>query len=740
MNNKSGILIYWFLLGTILCLLPLIWVICADSFGIGLQAASELIPSFAKVDQNQVLQLEMPIYWIRQQYIPYFTEIKPFYTEIIAITNFIGLLTFAYGIKHWANISNKQFYLGIGIWIAITLFKAIPSSLSTLPSSLIPHPSSLSTLPSYLIPLTTPLIPLTSLILLAIVSSQTIPHLILQFGRKASFDKTRKTYLLLYFFFLLNIVVGLYLQQAGNALRSEFMVTALSIQWALFWFQVVSNPVLQQYKTLLLGIFILAIPGLLWFYLHQNDPAIRFAYEWNFRCISIMALLFPAFIYSNFKELFTQNLALHTVIFKAHRIKLYIYQIGVLIIALAWTFAGNASLYHVGMAGYYNQTGDIESLSGKPQLAKISYQMAQGNSRLNLKSNFELAKRSTSDEEKAQFIQYTLTKRPHPYTYLSLADIYKKNDHPFQSLFTLEEGFTKFPESYELATALAIQYEKLNQPKDAQKYFEIAYRLVDSNPLLAANYLYSNVHLGKKTQSLAIQDSEDLGLKSNQLAASLVAGKKIQEKPITDFTFQHNVQHFAYLYNASLAWKSQAPKVNFEQIFKNQSNLQTFPELQLVDAWQDFYSGKRLRSLQKISFLKETYAGKDANPYEQVFYFWHNTLNEHIKSIESLKGTPEQLLEKFPFSVELQNKYFPVLNAQKKDKIAYDYALAAIQFNPNKSELYPNYIFQAIQLIELEYAKEAMAKLKNLNPTLYSIFFGQFESKRKEMERKRSTW
>lgn len=724
MSNKSGHLIYWFLVGTILCLLPLLWELRADSFGIGVQAASELIPSFAKVDQNQILQLEMPIYWIRQQYIPYFTDINPIYTRIISITNLIGLLTLAFGIKQWANINNKQFYLGISIWIAITIFKAIPLSLFPIPYSLFPIPYSLT-------------LCLISLVALSILSSQTIPHLILQFGRKQSFEITRKTYVLLYIFFLFDLAIGLYLQQAGNAPRSEFMVAVLCIQWAIFWFQVTSNPILQQYKTLLLGLFLLAIPGLLWFYLHLNDPAIRFIYEWNFRCILIMALLFPAFMYANFREIFKQNLALHSVIFKAHRLKLHIYQIGVLIIALAWTFAGNASLYHVGLAGYFNQMGDIESLTGKPQLAKISYQMAQGNSRLNLKSNFELAKRSTSDEEKAQFIQYTLTKKPHPYAFLSLADIYKKNDHPFQCLFTLEEGFNKFPESFELATALAIQYEKLNQPRDAQKFYTIAHQLDENNPLLAANFIYGNVHIGKKPISLEQPETDDLGWKSNQLAASLVTGKKIQESPVANFTFQHNVQHFAYLYNASMAWKEQAPNVPFEEIFKNSSNIQTFPELQLVDAWQDFYQGRRLKSLQKISFLKETYTGKDANPYEQLFYFWHQTMNEPIKSTASLNGTPEQLLEKFPFSLDLQNKYFPILNAQKKDKIAYDYALASIQFNPNKAELYPNYILQALQMSEVGYAKEAMEKLKKLDKNLHQRVLSKYLKKLKEQEAKR---
>ncbi len=760
MNNKSGLSIYFFLAGAVLCLIPILILPTSDLFGISVQSASELIPAFAKVDHNQTLQLEMPIYWIRQSFIPFFANISPIYSQLYSWIGLIGLFILALGIKQWANISNKQFYLGMGIWIAIAIFKATPSSLFPIPSFLIPNTSNLTPytspltpsylflitssfllLPSYIIPLPYSLILcLISLVALSILSSQTFPHLILQFGRKAQFQKTKKVYSLLYLFLLIDLALGLYLQEAGNIPKPEFMIALLCIQWAIFWFQIVSNPVLQQYKLQFLGVYLLAIPGIVWFYLHFNDPAIRFVYECNFRSMLVMAILFPAFIYTNFKEIFHQNLAIHTVVFKAHRIKLYLYQIGVLIIGLAWTFASNASLYHVLLAGYYNQIGDIETQTGKPQLAIISYQTAQANSRLNLKSNFELANRSTSDEEKAQYLSYTLTRRPHPLTYLSLGTIYKNNDHHFQALFTLEEGFEKFPESIELATAIAIQYEKLNQPKEAQQYYELAYHLNDKNPLAVANLMYANKHLKNSVTTLEKPSEQDLGYRSNQLANALLGDSKNVDPPLAQFQFQNNVQHFAYLYNASIYWKSKMQDVKLGPVLKNETYLQTFPELNLVDAWQDFYHGKRLQSLQKISFLKETYAGKEANPYEQLFYFWHNTLNEPIQSTESLKGTPEQLLEKFPFSVDLQNKYFPILNAQKKDKIAYEYALAGIQFNPNKAELYPNYILQAIQLSELSYAEEAKTKLKGLNSDLYTQFANQFESKRKEIQKKRSTW
>ena len=136
MNNKSGLSIYFFLAGAVLCLIPLLILPTSDLFGISVQSASELIPTFAKVDHNQTLQLEMPVYWIRQSFIPFFSSISPIYSQLYSWISLIGLFILAIGVKQWANISNKQFYLGIGIWIAIAIFKATNSSLIPLPYSL----------------------------------------------------------------------------------------------------------------------------------------------------------------------------------------------------------------------------------------------------------------------------------------------------------------------------------------------------------------------------------------------------------------------------------------------------------------------------------------------------------------------------------------------------------------------------------------------------------------------------
>lgn len=715
MNQATRNTILFFIIGASLCIFPLFALPWLETSGIRVDVASELLPTIAKVDQNQTLQLQMPIYLIRQQFIPYISSIQLIYTYFFMAFAILGLGMILWGIKKWATISSKQFVLGLAVWGFILLYK-----LLALPSQEI-----LLTLSQWILPLS-----FLAIFALSVLSSQTIPLLILQMGRRTSITKTKRTYTFLYLLLLIDLAASFYLQEGGDAQQPTSMLIYLVVYWGLFYFQILSNPVLREQKTVYVGLLLISLSSIWWFLLHLNDPALRFAFEWLQRCTLIMALLFPAFIYSNFKEIFTQNLPLHLVVFKAHRLKLYLYQIGVLILGLGWVFAKNASLYHIFLAGFYNQTGDMETFAGKPQLAKISYLTAQANSRLNYKSNLELAKLSENDEEKAQYLSYTLNKFNNPITYLSLGSIYKNNDHPFQALFTFQEGLEKYPDSHVLATALAIQYEKLNQPNEALSAYKKAHELAPKNASTFANLLYAQANLFKSKSNIPVGFENDLAAQSNRMALWMLQGKTVNAQVEKDFKMANDVPHFAYLYNLYVLNKSKSTLVDFGSLLKNETLAGTFPELKLLDAWNDFYGDKRLRALQKISFLKENYAGSEENPYESIFYFWHQTLNEAtaINAQAECKVT----LEKYPFSLAAQAHCFPKLNAQKQEKLAYDYALAAIQFNPNRAELYPNYIIQALKISETSYAKEAMQTLKKLDPKRYASNEPAFK---KELER-----
>ena len=61
-------------------------------------------------------------------------------------------------------------------------------------------------------------------------------------------------------------------------------------------------------------------------------------------------------------------------------------------------------------------------------------------------------------------------------------------------------------------------------------------------------------------------------------------------------------------------------------------------------------------------------------------------------------------------------------------KEAYDVSLAALRWNKEVPDFYPLYAFQALEIGEIEYAKEAMNSLKKINPDIFKINIKPFES------------
>ena len=77
----------------------------------------------------------------------------------------------------------------------------------------------------------------------------------------------------------------------------------------------------------------------------------------------------------------------------------------------------------------------------------------------------------------------------------------------------------------------------------------------------------------------------------------------------------------------------------------------------------------------------------------------------------------------YPFSLPILQKSMTVL--PKKE--AYEAALAALRWNPKAAAYYPIYAFQALELGELEYAKEAMNSLQKIDQALFSSQINAFQ-------------
>jgi len=193
---------------------------------------------------------------------------------------------------------------------------------------------------------------------------------------------------------------------------------------------------------------------------------------------------------------------------------------------------------------------------------------------------------------------------------------------------------------------------------------------------------------------------------------------------------EHNVQNFAYLYNAEMYLKDKMPFVNYANILKNEGILQTFPELKLMDAWHEYYKQKPLIGLDKLSLLIAQDTTAKTQGLQNIAGFWKDT---QLKSNANLNFTDlssaKKALESHPFNLQVLQKAIPILNVHKQQNLGYQYAMAALRYNENIATYYPIYAHQALEISEITYAKDAMAKLKQLDLGLYEKEIKRFEKK-----------
>jgi hypothetical protein len=150
------------------------------------------------------------------------------------------------------------------------------------------------------------------------------------------------------------------------------------------------------------------------------------------------------------------------------------------------------------------------------------------------------------------------------------------------------------------------------------------------------------------------------------------------------------------------------------------ATLQIFPEIKLLSAWQDFYHNKPLQALQKINLQISNDTTSKTEGLQNILAFWKQSLLEN-KTISPITGLQEakKTLQQYPFQVEALQKALPVLNKNKLEKLGYDAALAALQWNEDIPVYYLIYAMQAYQLGEIAYGEEATKQLKVLDIATY---------------------
>jgi hypothetical protein len=223
--------------------------------------------------------------------------------------------------------------------------------------------------------------------------------------------------------------------------------------------------------------------------------------------------------------------------------------------------------------------------------------------------------------------------------------------------------------------------------------------------LYKANKLYSDVVYRKRKPDF--DPSDDLAIQANLLAAG------IPTAPMSpSFVPKADLRDLVYLYNGLLFWKTKAPIYDLEGWQKSLADL--FPELELLKSWQTFYHAKPLVALNQlnVSIAADT---TQSSGMAGILAFWKYATAFPVKTPQVSRSNAVATLEKYPFQVSALQQALPLV----PKKMAYDAALAALQWNEQNPVYYPIYAHQALKMGEISYADEAMEKLRSLNLALY---------------------
>ena len=685
-------------IGTLCLTSTALWLFFSYS-PIELHAISEIIPDRAIIDENGTTQLEGMIFFVRQSFLPGASNplIWPMY--LYSGLALVAIVLILIGLKKWAQIPRNYFVGGFIVWAGLVVGTNLHHSIREIGLIIIEQFNGLGIL---------------SLIASAILLSAAIPRLLFQLGDSNQYQQSRRNWLILFGFSISNLILTYGKEFLGWDIT--FAIPGLifiQIAWVAYSFQADS-----MNSWLRWGINLLSLSTLLYFQISGNDPGINAFVHGSLICQSVMLFLFPLFIISNFKTPIQQHLPVYKIIHKAPHVDLRLMYLGVFILGSAWVYAKNASVIHQFQAAFYNERGDMESQAENRKSAEFAYQQAMLHSKLNAKSNLSLAAlalQANDHETAAYYLATSLQKHASESAYLALANIYLNNDHAFEALFMLQKAQRQFPESLEILTSLAKQFESLKSLDSANYYYQKAYKLHPNNSISQGNMLYS--------AKMPIENNEDTdpAVAANNLAIALKSKKSVQiPAPETTQNPGLDLRQWAYVYNYQLYAKKQSPEYPISQWVKNPLTAAAFPEYNLIEAWQAYHHGKPLTALQKLDLLIKQDTTAAGTGLKSMLDFWKTSLlkPQATQPLTTLQMA-QNALRQYPFQVDVLQQALPLLNKNKQEKAGYDAALAALQWNEGVPVYYLIFAMQAYQIGEITYGNEAVQELKKLNPTIY---------------------
>ncbi|MDW7692858.1 hypothetical protein R9C00_11005 [Flammeovirgaceae bacterium SG7u.111] len=424
---------------------------------------------------------------------------------------------------------------------------------------------------------------------------------------------------------------------------------------------------------LYMGALIICLASIFLAFANTNDPLVE-VYEDTIMYSHIgFGVAMVIYVMLNFSDMMKDGQPVYKVLFRPMKLD-YIYAMffGVAIVA-GLLFNARFFTYKQAFAGYNNSLGDLHLVIGDEFLSKQYYNLALGYAPTNHRSYYSLGNLAEKSEDwgaAEYFYTEAQFKKPAPYEFARLANVYKKDNRYFRALFALREGLDKFPESGELYNNLALYFNKTDIVDSVLIYLMLGREYALQPEVVESNMYAFQAKLGKDAFPDSLFDTESFKPSVATASNKLVYLNKLNERYPDGFELSYLppdsvliTSELCYIYNLAL----NDAGLEVEGLLPLLDSLVQIPEneqfslyLNYARATLNFKKGAFKRAYQQMVEVSE-YGGR-TNPefvYDLGLWMLAYDLNEKAADYFRLatnRGKLDALLERGVALSELDDK------------------------------------------------------------------------------------
>ena len=475
----------------------------------------------------------IPLYVILALYLPLLYYFHAFAGNVTFFWKWliIALLTLAVGtlLMQFASVSNPALYLvnyGILFPVIVSILFIFSVAIEVIVGIL------------YVVTSGNAQQSKNSLLHFSIVSLIYLVNVALVFGKNRQFIDWDLYYINEFYLLLFSAVVGIW----GFRHRSTLFENILPFR---------SNGAL-----IYLVAAITCIATLAYLFYTGNDPLVETMEDAIIFSHLSFGFFFFLYIISNFIGPLHDNLQVYKVLYKPRHMPYYVMRFIGLVGVGGLFFQSGQLAMNQAVAGYYNGIGDLYMAVTDYYAAEQYYKLGSQFEFQNHRSNYGLASLANKQNDQASALYYyqqSILKKPTPYAYANLANVYQSSGLFFDALFSLKEGIKDFPDNAHLNNNLGLLYAKTDITDSAYLFLEKSG--LSSRDVASANILslLANKKLNFDLDSINNKylSSDYLPVKNNLLVLNNVNSfhnaDLFSETYLSDSILNPNT--FAFLYN-----------------------------------------------------------------------------------------------------------------------------------------------------------------------------------------------